>query len=99
MRVLPFWFRKKAGGWLYLRRCLEHATNLSGVIEGSECMTDDDATKNGSAVFSGTGNQSSSKQESGLDEFFLGTCSAVNKIIPYDRMAFSLYAPKQEHSG
>src|SRR5690348_9911537 len=32
--------------------------------------------------------------EPGLSEIFRGTCGAVKKVIPYDRMALSLYAPE-----
>lgn len=33
----------------------------------------------------------------GLDEFFQETCGALKKVMPYDRMALSLYAP--EHTA
>lgn len=32
--------------------------------------------------------------EPGLKEFFQETCGAVKKVIPYDRMGLSLYAPE-----
>jgi GAF domain-containing protein len=32
--------------------------------------------------------------ETGLSEIFRGACGAVKKVIPYDRMALSLYAPE-----
>lgn len=31
--------------------------------------------------------------EPGINEIFHGTCGAVKKVIPYDRMGLSLYAP------
>jgi signal transduction protein with GAF and PtsI domain len=31
----------------------------------------------------------------GLDEIFQGTCDALKKVIPYDRMGLSLYAPEK----
>jgi GAF domain-containing protein len=35
--------------------------------------------------------------EPSLDQIFQSTCGAVKKVIPYDRMAFSLYSP--EHAA
>jgi GAF domain-containing protein len=32
--------------------------------------------------------------EPGLSEIFRGTCGAMKKVIPYDRMALSLYTPE-----
>jgi hypothetical protein len=34
--------------------------------------------------------------EPDLNEFFRGTCCALKKIVPYDLVAFSLYAPEHD---